>query len=433
MKTIHPVTRRVVLRGLGATLCLPLLESFLPTRLLAAEPAKGGVKPAKRLIFLSYSWGVSKDDWFPKKPGRDYELTTCLEPLARHKADFCVLSNLSNKRATQGHWATTTWLTSADVTATPGKQFQNTVSVDQVAARHLGVETRFPSLELANSVPGDGYGPGTSLSWGASGNAIAGETSPVALFDRLFGASDVPLAERKYRIDHDRSVLDAVMTDAKSMHSQIAKTDREKIEGYFASVRDIEVRLKKSEEWLERPKPKAPLARPEGKLTTTEEIRVMYDLMVAAIQTDMTRVITYRQPVEGLFTDLGFKVIGHTTTHCTTTSEAYRASIARDRLQAELLAHLIDQLKAIREPDGSSIFDHTLIAYGSGIRTNHDLRDTPTLLAGHGGGGLIQGQHLVYQSKQTPLANLWLGMLNHVGVDTPRFADSDGKLTGLFV
>lgn len=432
MKTIHPLTRRVVLRGLGATICLPLLETFLPSTAAAAEPAGGKTKPPKRLIFLSYSWGVSKDDWFPKQAGRDYELSTCLQPLARHKADFCVFSNLSNKRATQGHWATTTWLTSADVTATPGKQFHNTVSVDQVAARHLGVETRFPSIELANSVPGDGYGPGSSLSWGESGNAIAGETSPVAFFDRLFGASEVPLAERKYRIDHDRSVLDAVMTDAKAMHRQIARTDREKIEGYFDSVRDIEVRLKKSEEWLERPKPKAPLERPEGKLNTIDEITVMYDLMVAAIQTDMTRVITYRQPVEGLFTDLGYKVIGHTTTHCTTKSEAYRASIARDQKQAELLAHLIDRLKALKEPDGSSVFQHTMIAYGSGIRTNHDLRDTPTLLAGHGGGGINQGQHLVYESKQTPLANLWLGMLRQVGVDTPRFADSDGMLPGLF-
>lgn len=431
MKSIHPITRRAVLRGLGATLCLPLLESFRPAGALAAA-ASAVVKPPKRMIFLSYGWGVSKDDWFPKKAGRDYELSKCLQPMARHKADFSVLSNLSNKRATEGHWGTTTWLTSADVRGTPGKQFQNTVSVDQIAARHLGVETRFPSIELSNSGPNGGYGPGSSLAWNASGNAIAGENSPVGLFNRLFGASEVPLAVRKYLIAHDRSVLDAVMTDAKSMHRQISKSDREKVEGYFESVREIEVRLKKGEEWLERPKPKAPLERPEGKLKTVEEIEVMYDLIVAAIQTDMTRVLSYRQPVEGIFGDLGFKVDGHKTTHCTTDSEAYRASIARDQKQLELLAHLIDKLKALKDPDGSTVFSNTLIAYGSGIRTNHLLRDTPTLIAGHGGGGINQGSHYVFQSGQTPLANLWLGMLRQGGVKADRFADSDGTLPGLF-
>ena len=174
--------------------------------------------------------------------------------------------NLSNKRANQGHWGTTTWLTSADVNGTPGKQFQNTVSVDQVAARTLGVDTRFPSLELAAANSKDGYGPGNSLSWSSSGNPIAGETSPVALFDRLFGASEVSAEERKYNISHDRSVLDAVMADAKSIYTKISKVDREKIEGYFDSVRDIEVRLKKAEEWIDRPLPEAPIADSDGKL-----------------------------------------------------------------------------------------------------------------------------------------------------------------------
>ena len=195
--------------------------------------------------------------------------------MARHKADFSVLSNLSNKQATQGHWGTTTWLTSADVNGAPGKQFQNTVSVDQVATRHRGVETRFPSLEPSGKAEGGGYGPGLSLSWSESGNPIAGETSPVALFDRLFGAAEVPLEKRKYLLSKQRSVLDAVLSDARSMHANLSKSDREKVDEYFQSVRDIEVRLNKSEEWLERPKPPAPFPRPIGKLTTSEEIRLL--------------------------------------------------------------------------------------------------------------------------------------------------------------
>lgn len=427
MKITHPVTRRTMLRGGGATLCLPLLESARPL-LAASETAK----PPKRLIFLSYSWGVSRNDWFPKEAGADYQITECLKPMARHKKDFSVLSHLSNKRATQGHWGTTTWLTSADVNGTPGKQFQNTVSIDQVAARHLGVETRFPSLELSGTTEGGGYGPGLSLSWSESGNPIAGETSPVALFDRLFGAAEVPLEKRKYLLSKQRSVLDAVLSDAKSMQGKLSKTDREKVDEYFQSVRDIEVRLNKSEEWLERPKPPAPFDRPTGKLTTSQEIRLMYDLIVAAIQTDMTRVVSYRQPVEGLFGELGYKVGGHKTTHCTIESEAYRASIARDQKQLELVAYLIDRLKKLKDPDGSSVFDNSIITYGSGIRTNHDLLNTPTLVAGHGGGGMKQGQHYIYESAQTPLANLWLGILNQVGVKQDSFADSEGRLSGLF-
>ncbi len=427
MRMIDPLSRRAVLRAAGTTLALPLLESFLPHHAFAAAPAK----PPQRLIFLSYSWGVAEQDWFPTEKGADFALPLCLEPLARHRRDFSILSNLTNKRATNGHWGCTTWLTSADVNGTPGKAFQNGVSVDQVAARKLGAETRFESLEL--SCPqGDGYGPGLSLAWSAAGNSIAGETSPLALFDRLFGATEVPLEERRYRLSKDQSVLDAVLYDAKRMHDRIGAADREKIDEYFQSVRDIERRLHKAEDWLGRPVPAVPFQRPENVTKTSEEIRVMYDLMVAAIQTDMTRVLTYRQPVDGLFKEMGCNFAPHSTTHCTTKSEAYQASIKRDQKQLELLAHLIDRLKGLKDPDGSSVFDNTLITYGGGIRTNHHTTNTPTLVAGHGGGGLKQGQHLVYESNQTPLANLWYSILRHAGIESERFADSDAGLKGLF-
>ncbi len=427
MKFVHPVSRRAVLRGAGATLCLPLLETFLPKVAFGADAKKS----PKRLIFLSYAWGVAEQDWYPKETGKDFALPLCMEPLKRHRGDFSVLSNLTNKRATNGHWGCTTWLTSADVNGTPGKAFQNGVSVDQVAARKLGAETRFESLEL--SCPkGEGFGPGLSLSWSPTGNPIAGETSPVALFDRLFGAAEVSPEERRYQLSKDQSVLDAVLYDAKLMHGRIGKTDREKVDEYFQSVRDIERRIKKAEDWLDRPLPKAPFDRPAEASKTSDEIRIMYDLMVAAIQTDMTRVLTYRQPVEGLIKEMGYKFNGHSTTHCTTHSEQYQASIKRDQKQLELVAHLMDRLKTLRDPDGSTVFDNTLITYGGGIRTNHHLTNTPTLVAGYGGGGLKQGHHLVYESNQTPLANLWYSILQHVGIQADRFADSEGPLRGLF-
>jgi hypothetical protein len=164
-------------------------------------------------------------------------------------------------------------------------------------------------------------------------------------------------------------VLDAVLTDARSMNDQLSKEDRFNVDEYFQSVRDIEVRPKKADEWLGRPIPKAPFARPEGKLKTSEEIKLMYDLMVAALQTDTTRVISYRQPVEGLFSELGFKVGGHATTHCTEKSDAYRASIARDQKQIELLAYLMDRLKALQDPNGTSVFDNSIICTAAASAT----------------------------------------------------------------
>lgn len=424
----HPITRRTILRGTGATIALPLLESMA-----AAKPATA--TPPKRLIFLSYAWGVAKQDWFPVETGSDYELPASFKHMERHRRDFSILSNVSNKNATQAHWGCTTWLTSADVTATPGKKFQNKVSVDQLAARALGRDTRFSSLALAAAKEGSndgGYGPGLSLSWSDAGNPIAGETSTVGLFDRLFGAGEVSLEERRYLLSKRRSVLDAVLHNAKSIQPKLSTTDREKVEEYLQSVREIEQRLDKSEEWLDKPKPTAPFARPEGKFTTSEQIRLTYDLMVAAIQTDMTRVITYRQPSAGLLPELGFKVDGHKTTHTRKGDEPYNAALARDQKQLELVAYLIDKLKGIKDVDGTSVFYNSLIAYGGGITIGHDVRDTPTMIAGHGGGGLNQGQHYRYESNQTPLANLWLSMLNQAGYKSDRFADSDGKLTGLF-
>ena len=425
MKVTDSITRRTVLRGVGATICLPLLEATGP----AAAPEKQSAP--QRLIFLGHGWGVAVDDWFPEGEGAEYKLSHCLEPLARHRQDFSVLSNLSNKNATAGHWGCTTWLTSASVNGSNSGAAKNGVSVDQLAAHHLGTKTRFPSLEL--SCPNEGgFGPGLSLSWSFAGGPVAGETSPVSLFDRLFGAEEVSLDQRKFLLERERSVLDTVMSDAKSMHAKISKRDREKIDEYFQSVRDIETRLSRSEAWLDQPKPDAPFDRPVEKMKTSAELTVMYDLMAAAVEADLTRVIAYRQPSVGLMEEAGFNVGGHNTTHCSKGSEAYKASMARNRKEAELLAYFIDKLKAVRDLDGQSAFHNSMIVFGGGIRHGHGLRNTPTLLAGHGGGGLKQGQHYVYEEDETPLANLWLSMLRQAGVKADRFADSEGTLPGLF-
>jgi len=425
MKITNSITRRTMLRGVGATMSLPLLESFGK----AAAPEKE--EAPKRMIFLGHGWGVAEKYWFPKGAGADYQMSPCLEPLARHREGFSVLSNLSNKEATQAHWGSTTWLTSAHVNGAGTNVAQNTVSVDQIAAHHLGQTTRFPSLELSCENEG-GFGPGLSLSWSLAGSPVAGETSPVKLYNRLFGAEEISLEERKFLLDHDHSVLDAVMSDAKSMYGKISKPDRAKVDEYFQSVRDVETRLSRSEQWLDKPKPPAPFDPPANELKTSERLTVMYDLMAAAIEADLTRVFAYRQPTLGLMEEAGFHIDGHKTTHCGQDSEPYKASMAKNVKESELLAYFFDKLKAIKDVNGESAFHNSMVVYGGGIRHGHTLRNTPTLVAGHGGGGLHQGQHYVYNESHTPLANLWLSMLRQTGVETDRFADSDGTLSGLF-
>ncbi|MCB1245564.1 MAG: DUF1552 domain-containing protein, partial [Verrucomicrobiae bacterium] len=203
------------------------------------------------------------------------------------------------------------------------------------------------------------------------------------------------------------------------------KHDNEKLAEYFDGIRDIETRLSKDEQWMTVPRPKAPFDEPRSELLGREEIELMYDLLVAAFQTDSTRVITYRQPVATLLTSIGCEVFPHDMSHYhTTRGEKLAASQQRDLAQSTLLAGLIDKLKSTQEADGSRLFDHVALAYGSNIRSGHDLTNCPTLLTG-GGAGIKLGQNIVVE-KDTPLCNAWLTMLQGVGVDVERHGDSTG-------
>lgn len=418
-------SRRHFLRCASSVIALPALESFGFRRFVSAAEAAGATRP-KRAVFLNFGWGVTNETWFPDvmKTGADYSLPPGLAPLARHKADFTVVQGLSNKFANEAHWGSTFWLTGANRYAEPGQSFQNSISVDQVIAAQLGRETRFASLQLNSpDVRNSGHGPGLSLAWDLRGKPVAGLENPVIAFHRLFSADTTSLAERQALLAQKRSVLDAVTTDAGDLQRGLNKTDNDKLDEYFQSIRDIETRLGKDEQWLNVPKPKAALAEPKPGLAGRDEIQVMYDLMVAALQTDSTRVITYRQPVGTLLTSLGIKVAAHDMSHYTR-DDRMDASQKRDAVQSELLAGFIDKLKATKEPDGTSLFDHTVLTYGSNIRTIHYLDNCPTLIAG-GGAGLKLGQHLV-TAKNTPLCNLWLTLINGFGIKSDRHGDSTG-------
>ena len=413
-------TRRHFLRSASSLIALPALESIGFKAFAAAKTAA----PPKRMVFLSFGWGVTNETWFPdvKKTGTAWELSEGLKPLARHQKDITVVQGCSNKFANEAHWGSTFWLTGANRYAEPGQSFHNSISADQVAAAHLGKDTRFASIQLNTpDAQNSGHGPGLSLAWDMRGKPVAGLENPVAAFHRLFSNETTPLSERQAMLAQKRSVLDAVMEDAKRVQNGLTKTDTDKLDEYFQSVRDIEVRLGKDEQWLNVPKSKPPVAEPKPGLAGKEEIKVMYDIIVAALQTDTTRVLTYRQPVGTLLQSLDLKVAPHDMSHYSP-GDRMAASQRRDTTQSGLLAGLIDKLKATKETDGSTLFDHIALAYGSNIRTIHYLDNCPTLLTG-GGAKLKLGHHLVLP-KDTPLCNVWLTMLHGIGADAERHGDS---------
>ncbi len=422
--------RRHFLRGTGALIALPALAS-IGFRPFASAAQKVKATPSKRAVFLGIGFGVTKETWYPdlKDTGAGYKLTEGLAPLARHKKDFTVVQGCSNQYSNEAHWGSTFWLTGANRYSIPGQNMANSISADQVAARHLGQETRFASMRLDSSDGGgSGHGPGLSLSWNQRGKPIAGLNDPLKVFHKLFSADDLPLAQRQTAIAEKRSVLDAVLTEAKRVQRGLSKNDNDKLDEYFQGIRDIETRLSKDEDWLDVPKAKAPIEEPSPGLKGKEEIEMMYNLIVAALQTDSTRVLSYRLPGQKLLNSMGVTLSAHNISHYSP-GERMEASKARDKAHSELLAGLIDKLKATKEADGLSLFDHTALAFGSNISSIHYLDNCPTVLAG-GGGNLKLGQHLALP-KDTPLCNVWLTMLQGMGIKTERHGDSSGMVKEL--
>jgi hypothetical protein len=419
------INRRHILRGAGALIALPALESIGFQRFASAAVTKRA-KPSKRSVFLGCGFGVTRETWYPDKDdtGTHYQLPQGLAPLARHKADLTIVQGCANQYSNEAHWGSTFWLTGANRYSVPGQSMANSISADQVAAQQLGQDTRFASIQL-NSSDGSasGHGPGLSLAWNQHGKPVAGFDDPLQVFHKLFSAEDMPLAQRQAAIAEKRSVLDAVLSEAKRVQNGLTKTDTDKLDEYFQGIRDIETRLGKDEAWLDVPKAKAPIGEPEPGLKGKGEIEIMYDLIVAAFQTDSTRVMTYRLPGQSLLQSMDISLSAHNVSHYSP-GERMEASQARDQAHSTLLAGLIDKLKATKEADGSSLFDHTALAFGSNISSIHYLDNCPTLLTG-GGANLKLGQHLVLP-KDTPLCNVWLTMLQGMGIQAERHGDSSG-------
>jgi hypothetical protein len=430
------ITRRNMLCGLGTAVTLPLLHSLAQ----GATPSLRG-KPPKRLVFLNFGFGPS-EAWYPTESGANFKLPDAMKPLERHRDSFSAISNLSNLQSsgTGAHSGCTTFLTGADIRRTPGREFHNSISCDQVAADYLGKGLRYASLELTGASDDvAGAGLGASMAWDQKGNPIQGESNHVELFSRLFGDGGMTVEQRHHLLNRKRSILDAVRTDAKSVSQAVDLEDRQKVEQYFGLIRDIEHRLAREENWLERPKPGAPFQQPPESPGGSAGIELMFDLMVAALQSDSTRVISYRMPSNSLIKEFGEEneansVGAHPMTHFgAKTSIAYQQLVWRDRKLCALFASLLDKMKAVKDSDGSTLLDNSLIVMGTGLHTGHKRENLPILLAGGGGGGVRQGQHYVYEQSESRLANLWFSMLKHVGCPLDSFADSNGVLSEIFV
>ncbi|MFG0266834.1 MAG: DUF1552 domain-containing protein [Rhodopirellula sp. JB055] len=432
MRRIRP-SRRGFLRSSSALIALPMLDSFGFKRFASA--ASTAVASPKRMVFLGMGFGVTADRWYPdtNTVGENYDLPQILRPLTRHKKDITIIQNLMHQYSADGHSGSTFWLTGANRYAIPGQSFHNTVSVDQVAAEVLGEETRFTSIQLAaKGAATDGHGPGGSLAWNRSGKPIAGLDTPVAAFHRLFSVDKTPLEVQQQRLKEQRSVLDTVLSDAKSINRKLNASDNAKLDEYFQSIREIEVRLAKEEKWLgvEKKRPQKAVREPGESLEGVEEIRMMYDIMLAAMQVDATRVFTYRMPVNSMISSLGATMSAHSMSHY---SEGERRTVSqsRDTAHARLLAEFLDKLKATTEPDGSTLFDNIAITLGTNLSSVHTLKNCPTLIAG-GGSGFRHGRHLVMEDPKTPLCNLWLSTLRGAGIQANTFGDSTGIIEELF-
>ena len=405
------IDRRHFLRGLGLTLALPAFESL---NVGFAAPAPHA--DPRRLICIGNHLGFWPGGFFPTAEGRDYAISRTLAPLQAHRGDFTVFSHLDHG-AKGGHGAVHSFLTGVKKEESAGFPEKN-ISIDQVAAEHVGAATRYPSITA-------GIGEGTDMCWNRGGVRIPPVNNPARLFDALFvEASTGAKASERERLSHRASVLDALRESAKQLSGDLDAADRGKLDQYLTSVRDVERRLKMSEAWLGRPKPKSPIpAVKDEERMQIEEIPLFFDLMTLALQTDSTRVATFEVPLQFHTNDLDVGSYHGLSHHSKQEGLLTQLQIVEKYLMTQF-AHLFGKLKE------AGVMDSTLVVIGSGMgnASNHSNRDLPVLLAG---GGLKHQGHLVCpaeERKRVQLSNLWLSSLQWFGVERERF----GRSTGTF-
>ncbi len=416
-----PLSRRTMLRGSGVAVALPMLECMAPAVVSAAQ--SDSPQP-RRMVAINMELSFHPPNLIPEKSGRDYEATPYLEPLADLRDDFTIISGTSHPDVDGGHAADKAWLTGAPH---PGAaNFRNSISMDQLAARQIGRETRFGYLALG--------GGGISVS--PNGVKIRGVERPSYLFSEMF--LDGRLQEKEAQIERLRegqSVLDTVTASAKRMRGRIGQRDRQKLDEYFSSVREAEQQLQKSQAWLHKPKPQVDAKPPSDIRDQTrviERARQLYDIMYLAIQTDSTRLVTYTIGDSSYVPQLpGVSMNYHDLSHHGQDPEKLKQLATVESEHVKACGDFIRRLKDTAEAE-SNLLGGTMVLLGSHMHSGgHNNQNLPVLFAG---GGFRHGQHLAFdQDNNAPLANLYVTMLQRLGLEIDRFASSTGTLTGLDV
>ncbi|MDA7537760.1 DUF1552 domain-containing protein, partial [Akkermansiaceae bacterium] len=336
--------------------------------------------------------------------------------------DLTMVANLYNPHMVDPHAGTAGYLA-----GDKGK-----ISCDQIAAQHFNGDARYPSLVLTSKGDGSGHGKGgLSLSNTSEGNPIAGLGRPLDAYRQLFGSAGQSKEELEKMIEQKRSVLDVIASDGVDMKRRVSGEDHERIEEYFDSLRQIELGLQRQAEWSDVPLPKAPFGEPAQGLSGEEEIKMMLDLIIVALQTNSTRVATYRLPIQSLLSSLEVTISAHTLSHYSSSVTKRADSEKRDQKLMELFAYFIDRLKATKDRNGETLYDTTIASYGSNLRTGHTLKDCPALLTGGGMENIKHGRHIMLK-ELTPMSNYWLTILQEAGVKVNQFNDSSGPLEELF-
>lgn len=416
------ISRRSFLRGAGVCLALPLLDAMLPARIRAAGTA--AVASPRRLVAINIPLGFLPEKFFPTQAGSGYAFSEYLAPAAALRNDFTVFSGVSHPGVDGGHSAEKCFLTAAPH---PGaRSFKNSISLDQFIAQRIGDKTRFASLTLGEH----------SLSWSANGVAIPAEQSPAKAFARLFlSGSEKEIGAQQRDLEDGRSIMDTVLADAKSMERSVSATDRAKLDQFFTAVRETEQRLVKAAAWSQTAKPKVDAQQPDN-IDGSDLVgmfRAQFEVIRLALETDSTRVITLGGTgFGGVPTIKGVELGYHGLSHHGKNPDMMRQLELIERATMQAFLDFLAKLKSSTDGSGT-LLDHTQVLFGSnlGNASGHLTTNLPTLLAG---GGFRHGQHLVFDQKDNyPLPNLFVSMLQQMGIESDKFATSSGTMRGLEV
>jgi len=429
------LSRRNLLRAAGISLSLPLLDAMLPG--FSASAAQAATLPGpdgkpRRMLAICNNLGLLPDQFFPTEGGKNYTASPYLQHLKTHRNDYTVFSGVSHPDVDGGHPADNCFLTAAPHPGSGG--FKNTISLDQYIAERIGHLTRFQSLTLGVNVSRGQR----SLSWTGSGVMIPCEEQVSDVFKRMFVRGTPEEVEKQVRkLELGQSILDAVGGQAKDLQRNVGMRDRDRLDQYFTSVRELEKRMAMSKEWEHKPKPHVtapcPLD-PASPREYMEKVKLMYDMARLAFETDSTRAITLLlDSVNSPAIDVdGAKITDgyHNLSHHGKSAAKLNQLKAIDEWHMKLLANLFGELRAVKE-GGDNLLDRTMIVYGSnlGNANTHVTTNLPTLFAG---GGFKHGQHLAFdREKNYPLPNLFVSMLQRMGIEADKFASSTGTMRGL--